>query len=238
MLPGRQSKPTPVENKGLPVQNKKKSKKEETESESESEEESPKRKRKRRSKSTQNPKPAEAEIIEENGETYLEFPINGYRLKLVDIEGYSSIDPVVGVSINVENLQHAEDYYVNVLKMNKFPSISQSSSLLGYDDNQAKIELTQIGEKIGVDMACHAEFFTANDDVFKRCVENIRVGILNRNYGSSGAEAGENFGGEGRTGNCRQLGPGMFRHYARYINSIISPTHSEIVHAQGVKIKT
>ena len=42
--------------------------------------------------------------------------------------------------------------------------------------------------------------FTADAAVFERLATEVRVGILNLNYGSSGAEAGENFGGEGRTG--------------------------------------
>jgi len=78
--------------------------------------------------------------------------------------------------------------------------------------------------------------FTASEAVFLKCVENIRVGILNQNYGSSGAEAGENFGGEGRTGNCRMLGPHMFQHYTRFVNSMKSPINSEVVHAQGVTV--
>jgi len=79
--------------------------------------------------------------------------------------------------------------------------------------------------------------FTANDQLFRKCVEEIKVGIFNLNYGSSGAEAGENFGGEGKTGNGRMLGPHMFKHYTRFINSMKSPLDSEIVHAQGVVVK-
>jgi acyl-CoA reductase-like NAD-dependent aldehyde dehydrogenase len=78
--------------------------------------------------------------------------------------------------------------------------------------------------------------FTASEQTFRKCVDEIRVGILNMNYGSSGAEAGENFGGEGKTGNGRMLGPQMFHHYTRYINSMKSPIDSEVVHAQGVKV--
>jgi acyl-CoA reductase-like NAD-dependent aldehyde dehydrogenase len=76
--------------------------------------------------------------------------------------------------------------------------------------------------------------FTNDKMVFEKCAQEIKVGILNQNYGSSGAEAGENFGGEGRTGNCRMLGPLVFNYYTRYINSMRAPFDSEIVHAQGV----
>ena len=84
------------------------------------------------------------QTIEENGNYYLQFPLNEYRIKLVDIDGYSSVDPVVGISINVENLERSEEYYSNILKMTKFPSISASSSLFGYGDQQAKLELIQL----------------------------------------------------------------------------------------------
>jgi len=106
--------------------------------------------------------------------------------------------------------------------------------LVPYEDGQLDEVISEINRS-GYGLS--GGVFTASDAVFRQCVENVRVGILNMNYGSSGAEAGENFGGEGRTGNSRQLGPGMFRHYTRYINSMISPANSEVVHAQGVSVK-
>ena len=75
-----------------------------------------------------------------------------------------------------------------------------------------------------------------NDAVWEQCVSQIRVGICNRNYGTSGAEAGENFGGEGKTGNGRMMGPAIFTQYTRYVNSMISPADSKVVHAQGVDV--
>ena len=76
--------------------------------------------------------------------------------------------------------------------------------------------------------------FTADAAVFERLATEVRVGILNLNYGSSGAEAGENFGGEGRTGGGRMMGPAMFTNYTRYVNSMRAPHGGEVVHAQGV----
>jgi acyl-CoA reductase-like NAD-dependent aldehyde dehydrogenase len=76
--------------------------------------------------------------------------------------------------------------------------------------------------------------FTADAALFDDIVTRVRVGILNLNYGSSGAEAGENFGGEGRTGGGRQMGPAMFASYTRFVNSMRAPAGSPVVHAQGV----
>lgn len=82
-----------------------------------------------------------------------------------------------------------------------------------------------------------AGVFTGDEDVFQRLVSTLRVGILNLNYGTSGAEAGENFGGEGRTGGGRQMGPNMFRTYTRFVNTMRAPLGGEVVHAQGVSQK-
>ena len=47
-------------------------------------------------------------------------------------------------------------------------------------------------------------------------------------------ETGENFGGEGRTGGGRMMGPAMFTNYTRYVNSMRAPHGGEVVHALGV----
>ena len=74
-------------------------------------------------------------------------------------------------------------------------------------------------------------------EVFEKIATSVRAGIVNLNYGTSGAEAGENFGGEGRTGGGRQMGPGMFTNYTRYVNSMRAPHGGEVIHAQGVDVK-
>eukprot|EP00735_Rhodelphis_limneticus_P011293 TRINITY_DN437_c0_g1::TRINITY_DN437_c0_g1_i1::g.2508::m.2508 TRINITY_DN437_c0_g1::TRINITY_DN437_c0_g1_i1::g.2508 ORF type:complete len:625 (-),score=219.07,sp/P25795/AL7A1_PEA/35.26/3e-82,Aldedh/PF00171.17/8e-100,LuxC/PF05893.9/0.018 TRINITY_DN437_c0_g1_i1:41-1915(-) len=78
--------------------------------------------------------------------------------------------------------------------------------------------------------------FTADSKLFEKAAETLRLGIFNQNYGSSGAEAGENFGGEGKTGNARMMGPLMFDHYRRPLNSMRAPAGGKIVHAQGVHV--
>eukprot|EP01101_Sappina_pedata_P005709 TRINITY_DN2683_c0_g1_i1.p1 TRINITY_DN2683_c0_g1~~TRINITY_DN2683_c0_g1_i1.p1 ORF type:complete len:568 (-),score=306.90 TRINITY_DN2683_c0_g1_i1:90-1724(-) len=115
-----------------------------------------------------------------------------------------------------------EEFFVPLVHVTKFTEAQ-------VDDLVNEINRSGYGLSCGV--------FTASDAFFKKMVENIRVGILNRNYGSSGAEAGENFGGEGRTGGGRQLGPQMFTTYTRYVNSIVSPVDSKVVHAQGVSLE-
>jgi acyl-CoA reductase-like NAD-dependent aldehyde dehydrogenase len=109
-----------------------------------------------------------------------------------------------------------EEYFTPVSHVVKFGKLDQVIR---------EINSTGYGLSCGV--------FTANEAVFRKCVDEIRVGILNMNYGSSGAEAGENFGGEGKTGNGRMLGPHMFQHYTRFLNSMKSPVNSAVVHAQG-----
>ena len=84
--------------------------------------------------------------------------------------------------------------------------------------------------------------FTKSDSMWDQCVSEIRVGILNRNYGSSGAEAVGYFGGEGRTGNGRMLGTkpdngAMFSHYVYPTESVIAKP-GKIVHAQGVNFSS
>ena len=76
-----------------------------------------------------------------------------------------------------------------------------------------------------------------DEDVFETVATGVKVGIVNLNYGTSGAEAGENFGGEGRTGGGRQMGPNMFRTYTRFVNTMRAPLGGEVVHAQGVSQK-
>ena len=82
-----------------------------------------------------------------------------------------------------------------------------------------------------------AGVFTGDEDVFETVATGVKVGIANLNYGTSGAEAGENFGGEGRTGGGRQMGPNMFRTYTRFVNTMRAPLGGEVVHAQGVSQK-
>lgn len=91
-------------------------------------------------------------VVEEEEESFLELPVDGYRFKLVDIEGYSSPDPVVDVSINVANLDRAFDFYHNVLKAKVVDGVKTLSNgnrmtLLGYNDHLAKLELVERADK-------------------------------------------------------------------------------------------
>eukprot|EP00736_Rhodelphis_marinus_P001195 Rmarinus@m.19108 len=106
--------------------------------------------------------------------------------------------------------------------------------VLRYTDAEVDKVLAEIN---GTGYGLSGGIFTGDNEFFEKCVTTIRVGILNQNYGSSGAEAGENFGGEGKTGNARMMGPMLFTRYTRPINSMRAPCGGEVVHAQGVEVK-
>eukprot|EP01096_Ripella_sp_DP13-Kostka_P005895 TRINITY_DN2056_c0_g1_i1.p1 TRINITY_DN2056_c0_g1~~TRINITY_DN2056_c0_g1_i1.p1 ORF type:complete len:299 (+),score=158.43 TRINITY_DN2056_c0_g1_i1:101-997(+) len=86
--------------------------------------------------------------IEENGDVFLEIPIDGYRVRLVNQETVSK-DPVLSVSLNVADVARSEDFYSNVLGLKRFDATIGASDaedsrvLLGYSDEFAKLELVQ-----------------------------------------------------------------------------------------------
>lgn len=85
------------------------------------------------------------EVHDEDGETFLLSP-DGYKFVLVDepVER----DPVIGVSVNVADLERSRDYYVNVLKMTEFASSGDgveedARATFGYAADQGKLEVVQ-----------------------------------------------------------------------------------------------
>eukprot|EP01095_Lingulamoeba_sp_RSL-Kostka_P000905 TRINITY_DN111_c0_g1_i2.p1 TRINITY_DN111_c0_g1~~TRINITY_DN111_c0_g1_i2.p1 ORF type:complete len:289 (-),score=115.44 TRINITY_DN111_c0_g1_i2:102-968(-) len=86
--------------------------------------------------------------IEEDGETFLELPVDGYRFRLVD-EPSNSEDPILNVSVNSSNLEQSEDYYCNVLNMTKYNTYTvgdKNAISVGYDENKCKIEIVSADE--------------------------------------------------------------------------------------------
>ncbi|CAH1800426.1 unnamed protein product [Owenia fusiformis] len=81
---------------------------------------------------------------EENGVCTVEAP-GGYKFFLVDAD--KSGDPVQKVSLSCSNLQQSIEYWNGKLGL-KIYSQDASSVLLGYGDDQAKLELVEIGRPV------------------------------------------------------------------------------------------
>nr|CAG4645655.1 EOG090X09EK [Lynceus sp. MCZ IZ 141354] len=84
-------------------------------------------------------------ILEKAAENVLEAP-GGYKFQILD-EKPSKNDPVVKVSLACSNLEKSVNYWHDLLKM-KIYEKEGKKVLLGYSDDQAKLELIDIGEKV------------------------------------------------------------------------------------------
>lgn len=82
-------------------------------------------------------------ILGGDASPYVEAP-GGYRFYLLDQPQPVDSDPVLKVTLASSNLKQSLDYWTGLLDMQGFEH-SNSAALLGYSDNQAKLELKDIG---------------------------------------------------------------------------------------------
>ncbi|XP_075969773.1 glyoxalase domain-containing protein 4 [Anticarsia gemmatalis] len=85
-------------------------------------------------------------VKEENGLKYVEAP-GGYKFYIVDKPQPVDKDPVVKVSLASSNLEKSVAYWNGLLSLKIFEK-SSKSALLGFGDDQAKLELVDIGEPV------------------------------------------------------------------------------------------
>nr|CAD7434553.1 unnamed protein product [Timema monikensis] len=82
----------------------------------------------------------------EDGQVVLEAP-GGYKFFLIDDLQPIDKDPIEKVSLNISNLQRSLDYWNKLLGL-KIYEKSEKSVLLGFSNNQTKLELYDIGQKV------------------------------------------------------------------------------------------
>nr|CAG4641023.1 EOG090X09EK [Eulimnadia texana] len=85
-------------------------------------------------------------IQEENGQKYVEAP-GGYRFYLVEEPQPKNEDPVKKVILASSSLEKSIDYWNGILGL-KIYSQTDNSVVLGYGDEQAKLELKDIGTEV------------------------------------------------------------------------------------------
>lgn len=91
-----------------------------------------------------------AQLAAANGGELLLKDYNGYSYKIVPVtSSHMRTDPFLFVSIHVQDLARARDYYANVLGMREFSGVpgargGSDSVMLGYAEAQAKLELVQL----------------------------------------------------------------------------------------------
>lgn len=85
-------------------------------------------------------------IKEENGIFVLQAP-GGYKYYVIDESQPKNKDPIEKVTLFSSNLQKTIAYWKNILELKIFNQ-TEKSVLLGYDEDQAKIEFIDIGTEI------------------------------------------------------------------------------------------
>lgn len=85
-------------------------------------------------------------MSEEGGKIVLEAP-GGYKYYLINEPQPKDKDPVEKVTLSSSNLQSTIAYWKNILKLKVFNQ-TDNSVLLGYTDDQAKLEFRDIGTKV------------------------------------------------------------------------------------------
>ncbi|XP_033325530.2 glyoxalase domain-containing protein 4 [Megalopta genalis] len=85
-------------------------------------------------------------ISEENGKFILEAP-GGYKYYLINESQPKDKDPVEKVTLSSFDLQKTIAYWKDILKLKVFNE-TDKSILLGYTDDQAKLEFQDIGTKV------------------------------------------------------------------------------------------
>ncbi|KAG8225484.1 hypothetical protein J437_LFUL009477 [Ladona fulva] len=85
-------------------------------------------------------------MTEEKGHHVLEAP-GGYKFYLIDEPQPTDKDPVEKVALASSNLQRSVDYWNGILGLKIFQQ-TDKSVLLGFGENEAKLELHDIG-KVG-----------------------------------------------------------------------------------------
>ncbi|PZC81748.1 glyoxalase domain-containing protein 4 [Helicoverpa armigera] len=85
-------------------------------------------------------------IKEQNGLKYLEAP-GGYKFFVVDKPQPVDKDPVVKVSLASSNLEKSIDYWNGLLSLKVYEKTTKTVTL-GFGDNQAKLELVDIGQPV------------------------------------------------------------------------------------------
>ncbi|CAL7943099.1 unnamed protein product [Xylocopa violacea] len=85
-------------------------------------------------------------VNEENGKFVLQAP-GGYKYYVIDEPQPVDADPVEKVTLSSSNLQKTVAYWKDILELKVFNQ-TDKSILLGYSDDQAKIEFEDIGTEI------------------------------------------------------------------------------------------
>ncbi|XP_078040510.1 glyoxalase domain-containing protein 4 [Augochlora pura] len=85
-------------------------------------------------------------MSEEGGKIVLEAP-GGYKYYLINEPQPKDKDPVEKVTLSSSNLQSTIAYWKNILELKVFNQ-TDNSVLLGYTDDQAKLEFRDIGTKV------------------------------------------------------------------------------------------
>lgn len=85
-------------------------------------------------------------ISEEDGKFVIEAP-GGYKYYLINEPQPKDKDPVEKVTLSSSNLQKTIAYWKDILELNVFNQ-TDKSVLLGYGDDQAKLEFQDIGTKV------------------------------------------------------------------------------------------
>lgn len=85
-------------------------------------------------------------VNEENGKYVLQAP-GGYKYYVIDEPQPKDKDPVQKVTLSSSNLQRTVAYWKDILHLKIFDE-SEKSVLLGYGEDQAKIEFEDIGKEI------------------------------------------------------------------------------------------
>lgn len=85
-------------------------------------------------------------MSEEGGKIVLEAP-GGYKYYLINEPQPKDKDPVENVMLSSSNLQSTIAYWKNILELKVFNQ-TDNSVLLGYTDDQAKLEFRDIGTKV------------------------------------------------------------------------------------------
>lgn len=83
---------------------------------------------------------------EESGKFVLEAP-GGYKYFIIDAPQPENKDPVEKVTLSSSNLQRSIAYWKDILDLKVFEQ-TEKSVLLGYDNNQAKLEFEDIGTEV------------------------------------------------------------------------------------------
>ncbi|XP_035210557.1 glyoxalase domain-containing protein 4-like isoform X1 [Stegodyphus dumicola] len=112
-------------------------------------------------------------VKEENDLKFVEAP-GGYRYFIVDEVQLDDSDPVKKVTLACSNLQKSTEFWCDILNMKKYGE-EDNSVILGYSEEQCKLELREIGKPVNHEQAFGRIAFSCPTDELAGIQEQVKT---------------------------------------------------------------